>query len=278
VQSTSDVPRLLRRHGIRPLKRLGQHFLTDPQAIQSVVEAAELSGEETVLEVGAGLGSLTLALLERAARVIAVEYDPRLLPVLREALPGSPRVQIVAEDILALDLRAAVGTGPYLVVANIPYNITSALIRRFLETEAAPQRMVLTIQREVAERVVAGPGQMSLLALSVRVYGTPRLAARIPAAAFYPRPKVDSAVLRVDLHPRWAVRRELLEPMFELARTGFEQRRKMLKNTLGQALRLSPAGIAEILTEAGLSAEARPQELAVADWVRLTETALARGN
>jgi 16S rRNA (adenine1518-N6/adenine1519-N6)-dimethyltransferase len=231
-----------------------------------------------VLEVGAGLGSLTLALLERAARVIAVEYDPRLLPVLREALPGTPRVQIVAEDILALDLRAAVGTGPYLVVANIPYNITSALIRRFLETEAAPQRMVLTIQREVAERVVAGPGQMSLLALSVRVYGTPRLAARIPAAAFYPRPKVDSAVLRVDLHPRWAVPRELLEPMFDLARAGFEQRRKMLKNTLGQALRHSPAGIAEILTEAGLSAEARPQELAVADWVRLTETALARGN
>ena len=272
-----DAPRLLRRHSIRPLKRLGQHFLVDPRALNQVVAAAELGGTETVLEVGAGLGSLTRGLAAKARRVIAVEIDRRLLPPLREVLEGLDSVQVVIGDILALDLESTVGGEPYLVVANIPYNITSALIRHFLESEVAPRRLVLTVQREVAERVVAGPGQMSLLALGVRVYGTPSFWARIPAQAFYPRPQVDSAVLRVDVHPRPGLEPELLDPVFRLAKASFGQRRKMLKNTLAGELKMTVVELAELLSAAGIGPQARPQELDVEDWARLASTAIRDG-
>lgn len=272
-----DARRLLKRHSVRPLKRLGQHFMVDPRALKQVVAAAELGGSETVLEVGPGLGSLTRALAIEAGRVIAVELDPRLLPPLREVLHGLSSVEIVIGDILEMDLKATVGEGPYLVVANIPYNITSTLIRHFLESMTAPQRMVLTIQREVAERVIAGPGQMSLLALGVRVYGTPTIRARIPARAFYPRPQVDSAVLRVDVHDQPTLDGKLLDPVFRLAKAGFGQRRKMLKNTLATGLDCSAAEAAELLAEAGIGARARPQELDVGDWARLAGTALRLG-
>ena len=272
-----DAPRLLRRHSIRPLKRLGQHFLVEPRALSQVVSAAELGGTETVLEVGAGLGSLTRALAAKARRVIAVEIDRRLLPPLREVLEGLDAVEIVIGDILEIDLESTIGSDPYLVVANIPYNITSALIRHFLESEIAPQRLVLTVQREVAQRVIAGPGQMSLLALGVRVYGTPSLRARIPARAFYPRPQVDSAVLRVDVHDQPGLAGELLEPVFRLARAGFGQRRKMLKNTLAGEMKWSAVQSAELLAEAGIGVQARPQELDVADWARLAGAAIRLG-
>jgi 16S rRNA (adenine1518-N6/adenine1519-N6)-dimethyltransferase len=251
--------------------------MVDPRALNQVVAAAELGGSETVLEVGAGLGSLTRALAIEAGRVIAVELDPRLLPPLREVLHGLSSVEIVIGDILEMDLKSTVGEGPYLVVANIPYNITSTLIRHFLESMTAPQRMVLTIQREVAERVIAGPGQMSLLALGVRVYGTPTIRARVPARAFYPRPQVDSAVLRVDVHDQPTLDGTLLDPVFRLAKAGFGQRRKMLKNTLATGLDCSAAEAAELLAEAGIGARARPQELDVGDWARLAGTALRLG-
>jgi len=277
VRPEFDAPRLLRRHSIRPLKRLGQHFLVEPRALSQVVSAAELGGTETVLEVGAGLGSLTRALAAKARRVIAVEIDRRLLPPLREVLEGLDTVEIVIGDILAIDLESTIGSDPYLVVANIPYNITSALIRHFLESEIAPQRLVLTVQREVAQRVIAGPGQMSLLALGVRVYGTPSLRARIPARAFYPRPQVDSAVLRVDVHDQPGMAGELLDPVFRLARAGFGQRRKMLKNTLAGEMNWSAVQLAELLAEAGIGIQARPQELDVQDWARLAGAAIRLG-
>jgi 16S rRNA (adenine1518-N6/adenine1519-N6)-dimethyltransferase len=277
VRPEFDARRLLKRHSVRPLKRLGQHFMVDPRALNQVVAAAELGGSETVLEVGAGLGSLTRALAIEAGRVIAVELDPRLLPPLREVLHGLSSVEIVIGDILEMDLKSTVGEGPYLVVANIPYNITSTLIRHFLESMTAPQRMVLTIQREVAERVIAGPGQMSLLALGVRVYGTPTIRARVPARAFYPRPQVDSAVLRVDIHDRPTLDGKLLDPVFRLAKAGFGQRRKMLKNTLATGLDWSAAEAAGLLAEAGIGARARPQELDVEEWARLAGTALRLG-
>ncbi len=272
-----DARRLLKRHSIRPLKRLGQHFMVDPRALKQVLAAAELGGTETVLEVGAGLGSLTRALAIEARRVIAVELDPRLLPPLREVLQGLSSVEIVIGDILDMDLKSTVGEGPYLVVANIPYNITSTLIRHFLESMTAPQRLVLTVQREVAERVVAGPGQMSLLALGVRVYGNPTIRARVPARAFYPRPQVDSAVLRVDLHDQPILDGQLLDPVFQLAKAGFGQRRKMLKNTLATGLHWSAAETVALLAGAGIGAQARPQELDVKDWARLAGTALRLG-
>ena len=277
MQPDFDARRLLRRHSVRPLKRLGQHFLVDRRALHQVVAAAELGGTETVLEVGAGLGSLTRALAVAARRVIAVELDPRLLPPLREVLQELEAVEIVIGDILALDLKSTVGEKPYLVVANIPYNITSSLIRHLLESEFAPQRLVLTVQREVAERVIAGPGQMSLLALGVRVYGTASLRARIPARAFYPRPQVDSGVLRVDVHDKPILDPKLLDPLFRLARAGFGQRRKMLKNTLAAELEWPGTEAVRLLARAEIGAQARPQELDVGDWARLASHALQLG-
>jgi 16S rRNA (adenine1518-N6/adenine1519-N6)-dimethyltransferase len=277
VRPEFDARRLLKRHSVRPLKRLGQHFMIDPRALNQVVAAAELGGSETVLEVGAGLGSLTRALAIVARRVIAVELDPRLLPPLREVLHGLSSVEIVIGDILDMDLKSTIGEDPYLVVANIPYNITSNLIRHFLESLTAPHRMVLTIQREVAERVVAGPGQMSLLALGVRVYGNPTIRAQVPARAFYPRPQVDSAVLRVDIHDQPTLDGKLLDPVFRLAKAGFGQRRKMLRNSLATGLNWSVAEAADLLAGAGIGAQARPQELDVGDWARLAGTALRLG-
>lgn len=272
-----DAPRLLRRHGIRPLKRFGQNFLIDRGALLQVVAAAELTGKETVLEVGAGLGALTRELAVGARRVIAIEVDRRLLPILREVLEGLTGVEILAADILEIDLGAVLPVGPYQVVANIPYNITSALIRRFLESQDRPERMVLTIQREVAERIVAGPGAMSLLAVSVQVFGVPKLGARIPAAAFYPRPEVDSAVLRIDTHSTPPFDLSLVEPVFRLAKAGFAQRRKMLKNTLAAGLGWPAEKSVEVLAEAKIRSQARPQELSLEDWAGLARAAIGLG-
>jgi 16S rRNA (adenine1518-N6/adenine1519-N6)-dimethyltransferase len=182
-----NVPDLLRRYGLRPDKSLGQNFLIDEAALLHVVDAAGIEAEDEVLEIGPGLGGLTRYLAGRACQVVAVEIDGDLLPPLREVLASCPNVRLVHGDILALDPAELMISPGYLVVANIPYYITSALIRHLLEARTRPRRLVLTVQREVAERITAAPGDMSLLALSVQLYGQPRVVAHIPAGAFYPR-------------------------------------------------------------------------------------------
>jgi 16S rRNA (adenine1518-N6/adenine1519-N6)-dimethyltransferase len=262
---------LLRRHDIRPSKSLGQHFMLADGAISKVVDAAELGGDETVLEIGAGIGALTVNLARAAKRVVAVEIDSRLLPALNEVVGKLPEVLIVHGDILKLDLEALVGVGPYCVVANIPYNITSMLIRRLLEAAKNPDRIVLTVQREVAERIVATPGQMSLLALSVALYGTPRIMARIQAGSFYPPPKVDSAVLRVDLHAQALMPVAMIPTFFRIARAGFQQKRKQLRNALSSGLQVPAQQVVFWLEEAGISPQSRAQELGLDDWARLVD-------
>ncbi|HEY70118.1 MAG TPA: ribosomal RNA small subunit methyltransferase A [Anaerolineae bacterium] len=256
---------------MRPSRRLGQHFLFSQGALKKVVEAAELRGEETVLEIGAGVGSLTLCLARAARRVIAVEIDRNLLPALREVVGSHPGITLVHGDILEQDLNALVGEGAYCVVANIPYNITSMLIRRLLEAPRCPERIVLTVQREVAERIVAGPGRMSLLALSVRLYGSPRIMARIPAGAFHPRPKVDSAILRVDLHPEPMAAPGLIPTFFKIARAGFQQKRKQLRNALASGLSIPTAQVVSWLGEVGIAPKARAQELSLDEWVLMAK-------
>jgi 16S rRNA (adenine1518-N6/adenine1519-N6)-dimethyltransferase len=266
-----EVRALLRRFGIRPSKRLGQNFLLDPKALDRVVAAAELTGQETVLEIGAGLGSLTSRLARSARRVIAVEYDRRLIPVLEEVVGGIENIELISGDILSLDLAGLLGQEPYRVVANIPYNITSAVIRRLMETPQPADRVVLTVQQEVAERVVSGPGAMSLLAISVQLYGVPTITARIPSRAFYPQPKVDSAVLRIDIYSESQVSGELMAMVFRLARAGFGQKRKQLRNSLAGGLGLSPVEVTARLDEAAIPPSRRAQELSLAEWVRLAE-------
>ena len=195
-----QVPTLLRQYGLRPDKSLGQNFLIDETALRKISTAAEIQVDDLVLEIGPGLGSLTRHLATAARRVIAVELDEKIIPPLKHVLEPFPHVQIIQGDILAQNPSTLLPESGYLVVANIPYYITSAVIRHLLETDNKPRRIVLTVQEEVARRICEAPPKMSLLALSVQVYGQPSLVARIPAGAFYPAPKVDSAVVRIDLY------------------------------------------------------------------------------
>ena len=267
---------LLRRHGIRPTKRLGQNFLIDPYALSRVVEAAELSGEETFLEIGSGLGALTRLLLDHARRVVAVEVDRRLERRFREAVGPHPKLSFVLGDILRMDWASEVGSGPYAVVANIPYSLTSHLLRRLLEAPAAPFRIVLTLQSEVVDRILSSPGDMSLLALSVQLYGTPRASGRIEAESFFPAPGVDSEILRIDVHDLPRVPAKLVGPLFRAARAGFGQKRKQLRNALAAGLQVEASQAVAWLEQAGIRPARRAQELDVEEWGRLAEV-LASG-
>lgn len=234
-----------------------------------MLKAAGLEGRETVLEVGAGLGALTGRLADAAGHVVAIEFDRRLLPPLREVLAGRSNVELLAGDVLDLDLGNLFGGRPYRVVANIPYQITSLLLRKFLDRGPSPDRLVLTVQREVAERVTSGPGDMSLLALGVQLFGSASLVGRIPAGSFLPPPDVDSAILRVDVHPTPVVPAQTARIIFRLARAGFSQRRKKLRNALAAGLHLSPPDAEQRLRAAGVDPSARAETLGLKDWERL---------
>lgn len=275
-----DIPALLRAHGLRPDKKLGQNFLTDPVALERIIQIAEIQPQDCVLEIGAGLGSLTRYLAVSARQVIAVELDRKLIPILNEFMADFPNIRLLEGDILAMDPdqiiqqgRAdgdQVDLGGYLVVANIPYYITSALIRHLLEAKVKPARLVLTVQREVAERICAQPGDLSLLALSVQVYGHPQVKARIPAGAFYPAPQVDSAVVRVDLYPEPLIPELWLNDFFRLAKAGFSQKRKTLRNSLAGGLAMPPQQASEFIIQAGIDPQRRAETLSLPEWEQLT--------
>jgi len=260
---------LLKRHGLRAHKGLGQNFLQDPLALEEIVSAAEIQPADTVLEIGPGLGSLTRYLAVAAKEVVAVELDPKLLPPLQAVLAPHPNVRLIQGDILKFSPQDLITESDYLVVANIPYYITSAVIRHLLEADVKPRRIVLTVQKEVAERISAKPGDMSLLALSVQVYGKTRIAARIPARAFFPAPKVDSAVLCVEIYPSPLIKPELLNVFFKLIKAGFSQKRKTLRNSLSSWLHISPTDAADLLTRANINPQRRAESLSLSEWSQL---------
>ncbi|MCS7261278.1 MAG: 16S rRNA (adenine(1518)-N(6)/adenine(1519)-N(6))-dimethyltransferase RsmA [Anaerolineae bacterium] len=260
---------LLRRYGLHARKALGQHFLSDPRLLDKIVAAAELPPEANVLEVGAGPGLLTRRLAAVARRVVAIELDDRLVALLRHELAHLPNVTIVHGDILRLDVPALIDA-PYAVVANLPYYITSAVLRQLLQCAPPPFRLVLTVQREVAQRIVAPPGQLSLLAVSVQFYGRPRIVTRIPAGAFVPPPQVDSAVLRIDTYERPPVDVPSPQDFFRVVRAGFGQRRKQLHNTLSAGLGLSAEQVSALLSAAGIAPARRAETLSLAEWAALT--------
>jgi 16S rRNA (adenine1518-N6/adenine1519-N6)-dimethyltransferase len=260
---------LLKRYHLHAHKGLGQNFLQDPLALEEIVAAAEIGPTDIVLEIGPGLGSLTRYLAVAANRVVAVELDQNLIPLLEAVLSPYQNVHIIHGDILNLSPDALIPEDHYLVVANIPYYITSAVIRHLLESEKKPRRIVLTIQKEVAGRICAQPGDLSLLALSVQVYGKPHIAAHIPAEAFFPAPKVDSAVIVIDMYPAPVIREEDLDTFFKLIKAGFSQKRKMLRNSLSSGLRISPADAAGLLSRAGIDPQRRAESLSLSEWSQL---------
>jgi len=256
---------LLRRHRIDLKHGLGQNFLTDPSVRDAVAEAADITPDDEVLEVGAGVGTLTVALALRSRRLVAVELDGRLIPALRESLAGHDNVEVVRTDILRFNIRSAFPDGNEIVVGNIPYNVTGALIRKLLEEEPRPRRLSLVVQKEVAERWTASGGA-SLSTVAVQVFAAARMQFTIPAAAFTPPPRVDSALVRLDVHERPAVEVDDLQSFFRFVEAVFQGRRKQLGGTLG---RISGTGGTEARTrlrEAGIDPERRPQTLSLAEW------------
>lgn len=287
-------------------KSLGQNFLSDRRFLAPILDAAELTPTDNVLEIGPGRGVLTEALAERAGCVVAVELDDRLIEPLRQRFAPQPHVHIIHADILEHAPQALIGatclgkkeigdwrsddsatgrfghhTTPfqspisnlqspdlpisYKVVANLPYYITSAALRHLLETEQPPSLAVLMVQWEVAQRICATPGDLSILAVSVQYYAEPRIVQRVPASAFTPRPKVDSAILRLTVRTHPAVD---VEPalFFHVVRSGFSQKRKQLQNSLAAALHLNKPTVQTWLERAGIDPARRAETLSLAEW------------
>lgn len=268
--SPLNVATLLRTHGLHANKALGQNFLQDETALHKIAAAAEITANDTVLEIGPGLGSLTRHLALAARQVIAIELDQNLLPVLADVLSPFPNTRVVHGDVLQIAPASLLDVENYLVVANIPYYITSAVFRHLLEASPRPRRIVMTIQKEVAQRICAPQGDLSLLALSVQVYGQPSIVATVPAGAFYPAPKVDSAIIRVELFQEPFIPASSLDAFFRLAKAGFSQKRKTLRNSLSAGLAISPLQAADLLSRASIDPMRRAETLSLDEWQRLT--------
>ncbi len=266
-----EVRSVERMYHLHARKSFSQHWLVDRDALDAIVAATAPTRATNILEVGAGLGVLTAELARRAGRVVAVEIERDVMPALHDMTAPYTNVEIVNADLLNVDPAQIFDTAPYTFVANLPYAITAAALRHFLEAAHQPERLVVLIQKEVADRLVAKPGDMSLLGLSVQFYATPRVVARVPATSFMPPPQVDSAVVALDVHPV-GVTNMVRDRLFAIARAAFAQRRKQLHNVLPAALHLSAAQVQEWLASADIAADRRPQTLSVDEWIRLAET------
>lgn len=265
----------LQRLDVRARKGLGQHFLVDEEALGRIVAAAELAAGDTVIEVGPGLGILTRELARKAESVIAIELDSNLASALKESLASYSNVTIINDDVLNIDPGAALslvgegGAASYKVVANLPYYIASAVVRHFLEASPRPGLMVVTVQKEVAQQMAALPGKMSLLSVGVQFYGRPTIVDYIPATGFHPRPKVDSAIVRIDVYDEPPVQVEDEERFFQVVRAGFSGPRKQLHNSLAHGLGMSSSEAAALVERAGLCRKRRPETLDLGEWARL---------
>jgi len=247
-------------HGIRPKKSLGQNFLTDQNIVRKIVKTAKIDKNDVVLEIGPGTGALTRELAKNAKKVIAVEKDENLAALLKQE--KIENAEVVAGD--ALECLPEIKT-EYKIVANIPYYLTSFLIRKVLEMKKQPEEIVLLIQKEVAQRICAKPGEMNLLAVSVNYHARPKIEAFVSKNCFWPRPKVDSAIIRIT-----PFKREKNDMFFALVRAGFSHPRKQLANNLSSGFKIKRERIEEILNKNGLNLKARAQELSVEDWLNLS--------
>jgi len=272
---------LLRRFGLQARKSLGQHFLIDEEVLKLITSAAELTPTDVIMEIGPGLGVLTRELARQSGWVITVELDSRLATILEQSLAPFSNVTIINEDILRIDPAALlqeqrakfppiIGSPfNYKVVANLPYYITSPVLRHFLETSLKPQIIVVMVQKEVAEAIVAKPGQMSILSISVQFYGEPAIISYVPAQCFYPAPEVDSAILKIKLYSQPPVEVTDRESFFKLVRAGFSAPRKQIGNSLAQGLGLSKAEIVSFLGKASIVSQRRAETLTLGEWAKL---------
>ncbi len=268
---------IVSKEGARPLTRshrrpralaksLGQHFLIDRRILARILHAADISLHDTVIEVGPGKGILTRELTKLARRVLAVEIDGSLAAGLPARTGNPPNLQVLHADARTADLHV---DGPYKVVANLPYYAANPIVRRFLEAERPPLRMVVMVQREVAKSMTAPPGRMTVLSVAVQFYGSPRIVCSVPPRAFRPAPKVHSAVVSIDICPDARRRVDDEAQFFQLVRAGFAAPRKQVRNSLAQGLGVSGPEASELLGRAAIDPRRRPGTLTVEEWICL---------
>ena len=283
LTNVRELRNLLSAHNMQPSKSFGQHLLIDRSVLLRIVEAAEIDASDQVLEVGAGTGVMTRELAKRARRVVAVELERDMLALLAETTRSYMNVELLARNLLFVDPVQVFGQAPYKLVANLPYYITAPTFRHFLESANPPGLLVVMVQYEVAQRIAAAPGDLSLLGVSVQFYGQPRIIARVPARAFYPAPKVDSAILRVDMHPQArylendAARAGGISPFtqqerdsfFRVVQAGFSGKRKQLHNALAQGLHRKNEEVHAWLSRANIDPSRRAETLSIEEWLRV---------
>jgi 16S rRNA (adenine1518-N6/adenine1519-N6)-dimethyltransferase len=267
----AETRSLLERYGLAARKSLGQNFLIDRGVLDKIVRAADIAPTETVIEVGPGLGVLTRALAAQAGKVIAVELDRGLTGLLRETLGDKPNVEIISGDILETPVADLVGQAPYKVVANLPYYITSPVLRHFLEGVHQPLSLTVMVQKEVARQITARPPEMSLLALGVQFFGRPKIVGYVAAGCFHPAPKVDSAILHISVEKQRELSPDQEQRFFTFARAGFGTRRKQLANALAGGLKLEKSVVLELLHLAGIDPARRAETLTIEEWLKLTK-------
>lgn len=269
----AQTRRLLQRFDLKARKGLGQHFLIDREVLELITSAAELTPDDVIVEVGPGLGVLTRELARQAGWVIAIELDDKLAALLKQTLASFNNVTIINDDVLKIEpgawLKEQKVRFPYKVVANLPYYIISPVLRHFLEASAKPQMMIVMVQKEVAEVIVAKPGEMSLLSVSIQFYGEPRIISYVPAQCFYPAPKVDSAILRIDPYPQPTLAVADVAGFFDLVRAGFTTPRKQIANSLAQGLGLPKGEVLSLLEKADVVSQRRAETLTLREWEQL---------
>lgn len=251
-----------------PNKALGQHWLTDRVVLSEIANAADIQSEDTVLEIGPGLGTLTSELLSRAKNVVAIEFDEALARKLPGQFPGKD-LEVLHEDILSFDLSSL--PKDYVVVANVPYYITSKIVHKLMTAENKPRIAVLLMQKEVAERIAAGPGEMSILAISAQVYAEASLGIEVPREFFTPPPKVDSQVIVLKTRPKSLVSGNDEKLFFRMVKAGFSAKRKKLRSSLSGGLAMSKPDVEALLMKTGISPDIRAEDLSISDWTTLTK-------
>ena len=270
---------IIQKYGFAFQKRFGQNFLIDPHVLDKIIRAADLTREDLVLEIGPGIGTMTQRLAEAAGKVVAVEIDPKLIPVLKETLAGYENVRVINQDILKMDIQALVreenGGRPIKVVANLPYYITTPILMGLFERHVPVDTITVMVQKEVADRMQAGPGtkDYGALSLAVQYYARPYVAANVPPNCFIPRPRVGSAVIRLTRHPEPPVRTRDPKLMFCLIRASFNQRRKTLQNSLNNSpdIDCPKEMIAAAIESLGLPSAVRGEALTLEQFAGLAD-------
>lgn len=273
LTSPEVIKNILGEYGAKPAKERGQNFLISRETLNKIVETASLDKNDEILEIGPGLGVLTNELAGRVKRVVAVETDRKIAKALRKIMADQDNLEIVEDDILTSGISSLkLAEYKYKIVSNLPYQITSAIFKKFLGSGPRPAEMTVMVQKEVAERICAGAGEENILALSVQFFGHPEIAAIVPREFFWPEPAVDSAILKISQIKKISDNNKAkIEPekFFRIVKIGFSARRKQLHNNLSAGLRISDEEAKKVISNTGFDPKARAQDLALDGWIKL---------